>query len=283
MAVPDTSHLRRPAILFEQIHKGRITGLHRGTTAWQPENSLLRPIGLSSNFRYLITIEGPLSTCSAHVEVIALYELLDLAGSFPTPSLHTVPRHPDTACTVEVKTYDRYIPASNSYAYDILIRLPSDRWPYRGQIQVPAYLLREVPISLQESAVAPELRRRSSQETAQKRKREIEDAEDNESLSTGSSSARSFVWSGKAARQGVKRGKERECSICTEMKAVADFPADLGEGHRHTSDMCLDCWQAHLLAQVESLAINDVGCPHCTTALGEQAVQNVATKETLRV
>lgn len=75
---------------------------------------------------------------------------------------------------------------------------------------------------------------------------------------------------------------EKACAVCLEDVSRDRFP-DLTHAEnnsQHTSDVCLDCWDDHLEAEVKSKGFEGVSCPQCSHKLLESEVRKLAKANT---
>ncbi|KAK6599507.1 hypothetical protein H4I95_08382 [Botrytis cinerea] len=89
----------------------------------------------------------------------------------------------------------------------------------------------------------------------------------------------------KSARRGV-RGDEmeapkpqlKECSICAEELALANFPNRITTGCVHDSSCCLTCLSQSIGAQIETVQWDQISCPECPELLSFENVKTFASE-----
>ncbi|ATZ53317.1 hypothetical protein BCIN_09g01870 [Botrytis cinerea B05.10] len=70
----------------------------------------------------------------------------------------------------------------------------------------------------------------------------------------------------------------KECSICAEERAFADFPDRITAGCLHDSSCCNTCLSQSIGAQIESIQWDQISCPECPELLSFDNVKSFASE-----
>lgn len=76
---------------------------------------------------------------------------------------------------------------------------------------------------------------------------------------------------------------ERSCIVCLDDVPTNLFPKlphAISTDNEHSSDVCFDCWDNHLMSNIKSSGYQGVSCPQCSQRLSETEVRKVAKAST---
>jgi len=75
--------------------------------------------------------------------------------------------------------------------------------------------------------------------------------------------------------------QEKECTVCFEVVAKTAFPSiDHADGAKHSSDVCLGCWDQHIESEIQSKSFEGISCLQCPQRLVEDEVRQLAKERT---
>ena len=80
---------------------------------------------------------------------------------------------------------------------------------------------------------------------------------------------------------GQPAEQDKECTVCLEVVAETSFPViDHAAGDKHSSDVCLGCWDQHIESEIQSKSFEGISCLQCPQKLVEDEVRRLAADST---
>jgi hypothetical protein len=75
--------------------------------------------------------------------------------------------------------------------------------------------------------------------------------------------------------------QDEECTVCLELVATSAFPnTKHASGREHSSDVCLGCWDQHIVSEMRSKNFEVISCLHCSDRLVEEEVRRLTKEST---
>jgi hypothetical protein len=75
--------------------------------------------------------------------------------------------------------------------------------------------------------------------------------------------------------------QDEECIVCLELVATSTFPdTKHASGRQHSSDVCLGCWDQHIVSEMRSKNFEAISCLRCSDRLVEGEVRRLTKEST---